>query len=151
MNTNNKIYLDANFLIFWALPKDEKIKKKVRIKLAEILVKHYDTSTSCLAIDETWQGIKQTYNSLNGVTKSCFDEPIYSLLNEFTNNLFKKVSIIQFSDPIMGTSNAMSHVKNFKLKPRDSFHLAMMDDNLISEIITDDGDFGHIKRIKSSF
>ena len=48
----------------------------------------------------------------------------------------------------------MNYVKNFKLKPRDSFHLAMMKNNSISEIITNDKDFKNIAdnaEIKVSF
>ena len=77
MNTNNKIYLDANFLTFWALPKDEEIKKKVRVLLAMFLARRVEMTSSCLALDEMWFSVKKTYNGLNNETKSCFDEPIY--------------------------------------------------------------------------
>jgi len=146
MNTDNKkIYLDANFLVFWALPKDDEIKKKVRIHLASFLSAKLDLATSCLAIDEAWHGVQQTHNKLNNDTKSCADEPIYSLLNSFTKELLKKVSILQFSNPIDGTIIALKQINDFKLKPRDSFHLALMKDNSFDEIVTDDTDFEKIK------
>lgn len=144
MNTNSKIYLDANFLVYWALPKDDEIKKKVRIWLARFLSSRSDLVTSCLAIDEAWNGVKKTYNGLNKTTKSCADEPIYSLLNNFTGMLLKRIVILQFTNSVAGTREALGHVKDFKLKPRDAFHLALMKDNLFEVIITDDSDFQRI-------
>ncbi|MGH2563880.1 MAG: type II toxin-antitoxin system VapC family toxin [Ginsengibacter sp.] len=146
MNTNDKkIYLDANFLIFWALPKDNEIKKKVRVHLATFLSTEATLATSCLAIDEAWNGVKKTYNVLNNETKSCSDEPIFSSLEKFTKELLNKVLILQFENPINGTIKALENIKSFKLKPRDSFHLSLMQDNSFDEIITDDRDFEEIK------
>ena len=154
MNTNNKIYLDSNFLVYWALPKDNGVKKKVRVWLAKFLSSRAVLTTSCLAIDEAWHGIKQTYNKQNDTSIGCAEEPIYSQLNNFTSELIKKINIIQFSDPKAGTQKALEYVKNYKLKPRDAFHLAIMKNNFIEEIITNDSDFERIKSnadIKVSF
>lgn len=152
MNTENKkIYLDANFLIYWAIPKDDELRKKVRNHLAFFLANKKTLATSPLAIDEMWYGIRNEYKKQNNKEARYADEPLYSILKNFTDQILKKTNILQFADPVAGVNNALNHVKNFNLGPRDSFHLAIMDENSISEIITNDSDFCHIERIKASF
>jgi len=46
------IYLDSNFLVYWAYPKTDKVRKRVRTLLAKIMAKKYQLASSCLAFDE---------------------------------------------------------------------------------------------------
>jgi uncharacterized protein len=142
------VYLDANFLAFLALPKHDDRKKRVREKLAQILVSRCDVYISCLVLDETWMAVKKNYNALNNTAKSGFDEPVYSLVSKLSHDVLGKWTIIQFKDPQQGSREALSNIKDFKLKPRDAFHLAMMTDAGISEIVTNDLNFNNVPHIK---
>ena len=139
-----KIYLDANFLVYWALPKTPEIRKWVRFLLAKILEKNL--GTSCLAIDEAWNGIKKTHNEINNTQLGCADTPIFPLIKDFTEKIIKKIEILQFNDGIDGINEALKNIEKFKLKPRDAFHLAIVKDNNIDYLVSDDSDF--IKREK---
>lgn len=144
---NNKVYLDANFLIYWALPKDNATRIKIRILLAKLLISKRELCVSTLSIDEAWFGIKNTYNEINNTTQSCFEESVVNELKKFTNILLQKATFLQFIDPKFGTNQALNFVENFKLKPRDSFHLSLMKEHLITDIATNDNDFNRIKSL----
>lgn len=134
-----KIYLDANFLVYWALPKNPEIRKQVRFLLAKILEKNL--GTSCLAIDEAWNGIKKTHNEINTTQLGCADEPIFSLIKNFTEKITKKIEILQFNDKINGINEALRNIEKFKFRPRDAFHLAIMKDNNVANLVSNDSDF----------
>jgi predicted nucleic acid-binding protein len=143
-NKQEIIYLDANFLIRWAVPKTSDIRRRFRFLLAT-LINQKNLTSSCLAIDEAWYSIKKEYNTIKGAKLSCSDDPIFGLLYKFTNEILQQVKLLQFVDPKKGTKMALSNIGNFKLGPRDAFHLSLMQDNSIKEILTDDGDFIRIK------
>lgn len=135
----NKIYLDANILVYWALPKTPEIRKRVRFLLAKIIKENI--SASCLSMDEAWWGIKDIYNVIYNTQLGCADEPIFSLIKNFTEKIIKKTEILQFNDPVGGINKALKNIEEFKLRPRDAFHLALMRANNIDSIATNDRDF----------
>ncbi|MBU4601107.1 type II toxin-antitoxin system VapC family toxin [Patescibacteria group bacterium] len=144
MNTNTKgekIYFDANFLIYWFISKEPELKKRARSLLAEFLINNNDLYSSALALDEAWWGIKNEYNQQNGVDFSCGDNDVFEKLSQFTKSILPKLNLVQFADIKNGVEDALDSMKRFKLKPRDAFHLATMKDNGIKIIVTDDKDF----------
>lgn len=138
-----KIYLDANFLVYWALPKTPEIKKRVRFLLAKIIKENINTS--CLSMDEAWWGIKNEYNKIYNNQFGCSDEPIFSLIKNFTEKITKKIEILQFNNEINGINEALRNIKEFKLRPRDAFHLAIVKDNDVAHLISNDNDFAKRK------
>jgi len=140
MNTKTEAYLDANFLIYWCFPKTRRIKQRIRFLLAKIL-KNYRLFTSPLSFDETWWGVKRAYNAKFNTSLSCFDEPIFSKLEKFTAKILLKVKIVQFLKSQEGTVSALQNIKEYELHPRDAFHLALMRDNELATIVTDDPKF----------
>lgn len=141
-NTNGgKIYFDANFLIYWFISKEPELKQRTRCLFAKFLVNKNSLYSSPLAFDEAWWGIKKEYNQQNNVNLACFDNLIFNELEKFTNAILPKLKVIQFSNVNNSIIDAMNHIRNFKLNPRDAFHLAVMKDNDISIIATGDGDF----------
>ncbi len=48
---------------------------------------------------------------------------------------------MQFNNEINGINGALINIKKFKLRPRDAFHLAILEDNSIAHLISDDKDF----------
>lgn len=141
MNIKNQeeIYLDANFLVYWAQPKTPEIKKRVRFLLAQILKKKIVTSP--LTVDEAWWGIKDTYNKIYNTQLGCADDLILPKIKKFTEIILERTNILQFINPVVGINKALDNVEQFRLKPRDAFHLAVMKDNDIDIIVTDDKDF----------
>lgn len=139
----NKIYLDANILVYWALPKTPEIRKRVRFLLAKITKENINTS--CLSMDEVWWGIKNEYNKIYNTQLGCSDEPIFSFIKNFTEKITKKVEILQFNNEINGINEALRNIKEFKLRPRDAFHLAIVKDNDVAYLISDDNDFAKRK------
>lgn len=140
MNTKEKAYLDANFLIYWCFPKNPEIRQRVRFLLAKIF-KNYELYTSSLSLDETWWGIKDEYNTKFKTQLACYDEPIFSKLKGFTGKILEKIEISEFKDPKSGIFSSLSSLRKYKLRPRDAFHLTLMQNNEIINIITDDSDF----------
>ena len=140
MNIKAKAYLDANFLIYWCFPKTPEIKKRVRFLLAKIL-KNNELFTSPLSFDETWWGVKKEYNAKFKASLSCFNEPIFSKLGDFTPKILLKVKIIQFFNSQEGIISALQNIKEYELHPRDAFHLALMKNNQLTTIVTDDPKF----------
>ncbi|MBU4347003.1 type II toxin-antitoxin system VapC family toxin [Patescibacteria group bacterium] len=144
MDTNTKgekIYFDANFLIYWFISKEPELKKRARSLLAEFLINNNDLYSSALALDEAWWGIKDEYNQQNGVNFSCGDNDVFEKLSQFTKLILAKLNLAQFADIKNGVEDALDNIKNFNLKPRDAFHLATMKDNGIKIIVTGDEDF----------
>ena len=144
MSTNTKskkIYFDANFLIYWFISKKPELKKRARVLFAEFLRNKDNLYSSTLAFDEAWWGIKNEYNQQNNVNLSCCDDMVFSELKKFTNAILPKLKIAQFTNANNGIVAAMNHIKNFKSDPRDAFHLAIVEDNNIEVLVTDDKHF----------
>lgn len=137
-----KIYFDANFLIYWFISKEPELKKRARVLLAEFLKnKNNFLYSSTLAFDEAWWGIRNEYNQQNNVNLSCSDDLIFNELKKFTNAILPRLKLAQFADANDGVRVAMNHIENFKLRPRDAFHLAITEDNNIEVFVTGDKHF----------
>jgi len=141
IETREKIYLDANFLIYWFISKEPGLKKRARLLLVRFLAAKKELCSSALAFDEAWWGIKNEYNYQKGENLSCYSELVFNELEKFTNLILPKLNSIQFLNVQNGIIEAMNYIKTFELKPRDAFHLAVMRHNDIATIATDDGDF----------
>lgn len=138
---NKKIYFDANFLIYWFICKKPELKKRARVLLAEFLKNRNDLYSSTLAFDEIWWGIRNEYNQQNNVELSCYDDLVFDELKKFTDAFLPKLKLAQFTNANDGTIAAMNHIKSIKLRPRDAFHLAIVEDNNIEILVTGDSDF----------
>lgn len=165
------VYCDANFLIAYGANKVKQpdIKKRAYILFAELLACECKIVASALTFDETWLGIrrelgpKKISNNFRffiskllekigcklinyGASEFSYLE-IYDDLNGFTNRLIKNsnFSVIQFNNPAQGVTKTLEYLKDYNLKPRDSFHLSIMKDNNASAFISNDKHFDKIK------
>jgi len=165
---NSVVYCDANFLIALACKRkgfEQPERKWARILFAQLLASGCKIIVSTLTFDETWLGIRKesgpksisnnlrfTINELMkkigvklidyGASEfSCAE--IFDDLNFFTNRLLshRNFLVVQFGDADNGVKNALENIKNFKWRPRDSFHLALMRDNAATDCITGDNHF----------
>jgi len=127
------LYLDANFFIFALLDRtDRGLKARIiQRKIAE--GKMEAAVTSSLALDEVmWVLIKNKKDYLLRIAI----EGIYSIPNIDVIGVSSTVPII-----------ALDFFERYGLKPRDSFHLAIMKENGIDKIVTDDKDFDKVETI----
>lgn len=126
------IYLDANFFPYLFFDVEEKGEKARKIQ-SEI-IKGKKAVTSALTLDEVmWVLIKNDKKEF--IRKTVLD--IYSM----QNLEIRKVS------PLVPIT-AIEFIEKYGLKPRDAFHLAIMKELKISEIVTDDPHFDKIPGIK---
>jgi len=163
---NATVYCDANFLVAYGARqiKQPNIQKQAQILFAQLLNNNCTITASPLTFDETWNGIRKEVGPkeiknkwrfliskfLNkyglrltnyGGIEFSYSEIINDLKN-FTENLLSssRFEILQF--PISRTQNgvgqALDNLENFNLKPRDSFHLALMQTNNIQYMVTRD-------------
>ncbi|MBI5393554.1 type II toxin-antitoxin system VapC family toxin [Candidatus Woesearchaeota archaeon] len=126
-------YLDANFFIYALF--DQTIRGKNARKIQEDIINgKKKTVTSVLTIDEVmWVLLKnQKKHLLRKVI-----EDIYSMPN---------LNILEVSPSI--ALKALDIMEKYSLKPRDSFHLAIMQQQNITVIISDDADFDKVALIK---
>lgn len=168
---NDIVYCDANFLIAYGASKVKQpdLKKRAYILFAKLLACECGIAASALTFDETWLGIrrelgpKKIYNRLRFFINKLFERigvrlinygasefsyrEICNDLNNFTDKLTKKDNfcIVQFNNPADGVIRALEYLRDYNLKPRDSFHLAIMKDNKISFFVSNDKHFNEIK------
>lgn len=126
------MYLDANFFVF-SITVGEKQGKAAR-EIALEIVNGKKAVTSSLALDEVmWVLIK---NNMKELVRDTIEE-IYAIENIEVKEV-----------PSLIPLRALDFMEKHNLKPRDAFHLAIMEHLGIKEIVTDDKNFDKIPGIK---
>ena len=170
---NSMVYLDANFLVAYFVAgkrkKDKIYNKKAQKMFAYLIVKKCDICLSPLVFDEFWNGIKKEAGvkriknrfkyrinkfirkfGIRGLKDSGIEYyahyEIYSELEKYTEKLLSwpTVKVIQFVQVVDGIRQALENIKQYKMKPRDAFHLSLMQNLRIPFIISFDSDFMRI-------
>lgn len=145
--TKKKIYLDANFLIPYFCRNHGDHSDAVR-KFASLL-KNFDLLLlSNLGLDETYfkiVGILEGKSASN-VSFRPYEQQLRSVLNQILNEK-SRFRVIQFSSAEEGATLALSNIKNYDLKPRDAYHLAVMQNHEILDVVTKDKDFSSVLNI----
>lgn len=126
------MYLDANFFMFASF--DEGVLGDRARKVMVDIHKGKRACTSPLSIDEfMWIVIKnKKKEELRNLV-----EGIYRLKNLEVRPVSPLVPL-----------RAMTIMEGFGLKPRDAFHVAVMQEFGIEEIISDDSDFDRVPMIR---
>ncbi|MBU3964947.1 PIN domain-containing protein [Patescibacteria group bacterium] len=170
---NDIVYCDANFLVAYGSKKAKQpeIQKRARILFATLLISGCKIIASNLTFDEAWLGIrrelgpKSIINNIRfmiskliervglrlinyGATEFSYSE-IFNGLSSFTNKLLnhKNFNVMQFQNAAIGVKSALNNMNKFGLRPRDSFHLAIMKDNKTTHFISNDGHFKNKNQI----
>jgi len=126
------LYLDANFFIFALLDTTEKGRRAREIHRS--IANGRGAVTSPLAIDEVmWVLIRAGKKHLLRTAV----EDVYT-----TQNL--DVVAIPPTTPL----TALNLIEQYDLKPRDALHAAIMKENKLTQIVTDDKDFDRVEWIK---
>lgn len=162
----SKIYLDATFLAAISIPNHEDFSKAQKC-LAEQKIKGAEFYTSPLAIDEMWLVVKRYKDLQDGnlrfmrllnnyikriKLKILINEINYSFkdvindLKTATSKILKLIGIVQLNGNMqLSIMNALNLISEHALRPRDSFHLTIVNDNNIAGIITKDSKINKLK------
>lgn len=127
------IYLDANFFIF-ALFDQTKKGLKARSIQKEIILGKIEAITSVLVIDEIMWVIRR--NGKDELLRKVIED-IYAIPNLDIREVSSIVPLY-----------AVNFIEKYKLKPRDAFHVAIMEALQIDKIVSDDSDFDKIDGIE---
>lgn len=164
---NSIIYCDANFLVAYGAKsvKQPELKKRAYILFAKLLASRCKVIASPLTFDEAWLGIRRelgpkvVFGNFRFIINNLIDKigmklknygasefsyfEIFDDLNSFTNKLLnhKNFSAVQFNDAADGIEKALANINDFKLRPRDAFHLAIMNDNSATHFVSRDKHF----------
>jgi len=126
------MYLDANFFVLATLQEDAQ-GNRARMMVKEIITGK-QAFTSSLAIDEVmWVFFKK---QLKHEVRRVINK-IYGIKN-------LEVKEVPASIPL----RALDFMEQYNLKPRDAFHLAIMEHFGTNEIVSDDADFDKVPNIK---
>lgn len=153
MNNENKlsekVYIDANFLISYWIPKHE-FHNAACLCFFKLIESNSRIFLSPLVIDETWYIIWHILKRQNLPPETPFKnfyQDFKKLLNFIIS--FPLVEVVQLKHNLVaGCQQALENIKIYNFKPHDAFHLAMMEDNQISAIITKDSDFTKVSNKK---
>ncbi len=140
--SNNRVFLDTNFLVAYCIPKHENFKKS-RILFARFRKENYNLHISPLCVYELWWAIRKHHNSSaqNYFKKNSSYRDIISKLETITekilNSEFIKIESIEKDNILI----ALRAIKDFDQKPGDAFHFSTMKRCDIDEIATYDNGF----------
>jgi predicted nucleic acid-binding protein len=127
------LYLDANFFIFALLDRTDKGIEARRLQ--QMIVEGKDKAiTSSLALDEVMWVL--TRGGKQHLLRTAIDG-IYSMPN---------LDVVEVSStaPLL----ALDFIEGYGLKPRDALHLAVMRENRVEKILSDDEDFDRVEWVE---
>lgn len=130
-----KCYLDANVLICYK-NEDSPLFKKAK-KLITTLIKHpYKIYISPLVLDEFLHPIKF-------ILEKKKSKRIYPILRKTLKDILNLPNLDIVNPPLEKTAQVktISLMKKFNLRPRDAYHLLIMQENSIRSFATFDNDF----------
>ena len=129
---SERVYLDANFFIFSLLDRTE-VGECARKIYQKIVDGKLDTATSSLTFDEVmWVLIKAGKRHL---------------IKDAVNDIYQTQNLAILPVSISVPSNAVGLITD-GLNPRDAFHVAVMMENKIKTIISDDREFEKVEGVR---
>lgn len=147
--TNDRVYLDANFLISYLVPYHKENSGAGKL-FASLLISGNTLNFSPLSLDETFNGIviearkKKKQISLPHAT---FYKDLKTAVDFLLNH--HQLKLCQFeNNPTESCLQAVKNIKDFTLQPRDAFHVAYMQDLGINYIVSGDSKFDRLSQIK---
>ncbi len=124
-----KIFIDASLIVYLNVKLNEEDAKKIDEFWLKLLEE--DLYTDILVLDEVVYVSKRKYGVLVEETLELIDRIILPYVTILPLGLEEYVK-------------AREYMKKYKLKPSDAIHLAVMNNNNISVIATEDRDFDHV-------
>lgn len=159
--TGSKVYLDANFLIAYSLPRSiaGPYARSAKRLIAEAMAKNCDICVSTLGFDELWWVVKKEMGANKPVSRflmwvnkrsqrffrlnlrgSSLIE-VLPILKPATTALLNNIQLnfLGFSNSHAGVRQALDLIElKIISMPRDSFHLALAIDNGVTHFVSRD-------------
>ncbi len=124
-----KIFLDASFLVYLLIKTPEIADELVRL-YAELTEDH-ELYTDILVLDETVYVSKKKYRI-----------PYESSIKFIDDYILPYVEVLPIG--LMEYLKARENILKYKLRPSDAIHLAVIENNGLQAIVTEDEDFENI-------
>lgn len=143
MTKQDRIYLDANFLVAFFADRHPD-KDNSRKLFFNLLKSNSILFISTLTLDETWYKIWEIPYREQKLKKKKWPSikefyPRIKIIMEEIRKLPDIFKLVQFENDLdQGINNAAENVGAYGLEPRDAFHLAYMQDLNLQIIITKD-------------
>lgn len=143
MTKQNRIYLDANFLVAFFADRHPD-KDNSRKLFFNLLKSNSILFISTLTLDETWYKIWEIPYREQKLKKKKWPSikefyPRIKIIMEEIRKLPDIFKLVQFENDLdQGINNAAENVGAYGLEPRDAFHFAYMQDLNLQIIITKD-------------
>lgn len=127
-------FIDANLLIYLNCIKNEEDRMPYEALYYDIL-KSFIVFTDMLVIDE-----------LLWISKKKYGIPYDVTIDFIRNAVFPYVSVLAIDFSTLDTF--LSILSKYRLKPSDAIHVAVMKNNNVSIIVSEDDDFDNVEGIR---
>lgn len=140
----SKVYLDANSIIAHQITNHPFYEKALKI-IDSYFQQEFIFVISSLTMDEFMYGIIKAQKIIN---KNKQFEDVVNELKKVTKAVFvwKNLELVDFQHTTSELLSVISLMKKYHLKPRDAFHLRIMQQQNIGNFITFDSDFDMIAK-----
>ena len=145
---NEKVYIDANFLIAYLVP-NHAHHVKAGTTMADLLTKKNVLYFSPLCFSETLNGIIKEKKK-NPVFATNRTSSFYSDVKNATDVLFAfpQLELRQFENNLrQGCASVVEYMRDLNMKSHDALHVAHAKDLDISYVVTSDPDFDAISTL----
>ena|SRR3989344_5396030 len=142
----DKVYLDANILIAHQVSNHQYHTRAMDI-IDRIWKKRHSFVISSLTWDEFFYGLIFILQSVaKDKTKTSFDLHT-QVISEATEKEFswERLELVEFRHNPTEVKIVLKNMQRYNLRPRDAFHLCIMQQQNIRQIATFDHDFNRIK------
>ena len=147
---SQELYLDASFIVAYFVKAHTSHISATKL-MAELLINNNILCFSPLSLDEAFNAIyeelkKTAPPSTSGYSHASFFSDLKDALDILLQH--QQMKLRQFENDLQeGAKNALENIKNYTMRPRDSFHLAYMQDLRIEYIVSKDRGFDKVEVI----
>lgn len=134
-----KVYLDANVLVAHQI-KDHKFFDRAKDIIESFWRKDYSFVISSLTIDEFLYAVSLVLRATrSGEAFSEFSPVFRKLLRNILS--WQNIELVSFENNPVELAVVLDLIRDYNLRPRDAFHLRIMQQQGVNELITFDSDF----------
>lgn len=136
-----EVYLDSNFIVAYFVEQHTSHIDALKL-MAKLLIDKNVLCFSPLSLDEAFHKIYEALRSVappspGGYNHAHFFRALENALNILLYH--QQMKLRQFENDLQqGAINALDNISTFTLKPRDSFHIAYLQDLNINYIVSKD-------------
>lgn len=144
---SRKVYLDANVLIAHQVNNHDYHQQAVKL-LDDLWKKGGNLLISSLTMDEFFYGVVFIFRSLQPSRKNYPFSSYASLLSKTVSAIltWEGVELVEFKNNPAELLQTVILIEKYNLRPRDAFHLRIMQQQDITSLATFDQDFNDLAK-----